>query len=291
LMGGWRSERNVSLRAGEAIAGALESRGHDIARILWARGECGLDELLREAPIDVAFIALEGPWAEDGCVQGMLELMGIPYTGSGVLASALATDKLKAKEMFRLHNVPTPPYYLATKADLADLEGLHGMFGFPVSVTPRREAPSFNRSEANSVAELGKAVEAALARDTAALVERHVHALLVHVGVAFDRVFGVGEGDCTRPPLLTTTRLRGVMNLASRAARALSCEGACVVTLLVTHGENEYVLGVDTMPGMSPTSPLPIMAARAGLDYASLCEVILEGAGLFSTGAYRHAAA
>src|SRR5579863_2909234 len=117
LMGGWRSEWNVSLRAGEAIAGALESRGHNVARIVWARGECGLDELLRETPIDAAFIALEGPAGEDGCVQGMLELMGIPYTGSGVLASALATDKLKAKEMFRLHNVPTPPYYLVSKVD------------------------------------------------------------------------------------------------------------------------------------------------------------------------------
>ena len=287
MMGGWRSEWNVSLRAGEAIAGALESRGHNIARIVWARGECGLDELLRETPIDVAFLALEGPAGEDGCVQGMLELMGIPYTGSGVLASALATDKLKAKEMFRLHNVPTPPYYLVTKVDLLDLDSLHGMFGFPVSVTPRRATSWISRVEATSMAELGKALEAALARDTAALVERHVRATRVHVGIAHDRVLGVGEDDCASAPRLTATRMRGVMNLALRAARALSCAGACVVTLLVSEGENEYVLGVDTLPGMSPTSPLPSLAAKAGLEYASLCEAILEGAGLFSTGAYR----
>ncbi|MDB4940820.1 MAG: D-alanine--D-alanine ligase, partial [Labilithrix sp.] len=113
LMGGTSGEREVSLRTGEGVARALESRGHEVVRIVL--GEDPVDVAVRAARIDVAFLALHGRGGEDGCLQGMLELMGIPYTGSSVLASALAMDKLKAKEMFRLHNIPTPPYYVASQ--------------------------------------------------------------------------------------------------------------------------------------------------------------------------------
>src|SRR5579885_701455 len=121
LMGGWSAEREVSLRTGEGVAAALEERGHDVARLVWHGDGPGVDQLVRDARVDVVFVALHGRGGEDGCVQGLLELMRVPYTGSGVLASALAMDKLKAKEMFRLHNVPTPAYYVAGRADLADL--------------------------------------------------------------------------------------------------------------------------------------------------------------------------
>ena len=120
LMGGVSAEREVSLRTGEGVAAALESKGHDVVRLVSGTDTRGVDELVRAAEIDVAFVALHGRGGEDGCVQGMLELLGVPYTGSSVLASALAMDKLKAKEMFRLHNVPTPPYYAITRADFAD---------------------------------------------------------------------------------------------------------------------------------------------------------------------------
>src|SRR5687767_15914661 len=107
-MGGMSAEREVSLRTGEGIFEALVERGYDVVKIFVDRD---IDRVLRQTPIDVAFLALHGTYGEDGCIQGLLEIMGIPYTGSGVLASALAMDKLKAKELFRLHNVPTPPYY------------------------------------------------------------------------------------------------------------------------------------------------------------------------------------
>src|SRR3954465_8847951 len=112
IMGGSSSEREVSLRSGAAVALALESQGHDVVRV--ALGESFGPEIghtLQRARIDVAFLALHGRHGEDGCGQGLPELARIPYTGSSVLASALAMDKLKAKELFRLHNVPTPPYY------------------------------------------------------------------------------------------------------------------------------------------------------------------------------------
>ena len=298
LMGGWSAEREVSLRTGEGVASALESRGHDVARIVWTDDGNGLDELVRAADVDVVFVALHGRGGEDGCVQGLLELMGIPYTGSGVLASALAMDKLKAKEMFRLHNVPTPPYYAAGRADLADIEALHGSFGFPAIVKPRREGSSVGLGKVENFAELREGVERALEFDDQVLVERFVRSTEVHVGILDDRVLGAieirpkhglydyrakytaGMTEYICPPRMPPTRLRGVMNLAERAARALSCTGASRVDLLVTEGENEYVLEVNTLPGMTPTSLLPKIAAGAGLDYATLCEAILEGARL-----------
>ena len=140
LMGGLGPEREISLATGEAIAKALEERGHDVVRVIVDRD---VDRVLRQNPIDIAFLALHGTYGEDGCIQGMLEVMGIPYTGSDVLSSALAMDKLKAKELFRLHNVPTPPYYeLSGPVTNAELEERHGSFGFPVIVKPRREGSS-----------------------------------------------------------------------------------------------------------------------------------------------------
>jgi D-alanine-D-alanine ligase len=297
-MGGWSAEREISLRTGEGVASALEDRGHDVARIVWSAEGPGLDELVRAARVDVVFIALHGRGGEDGCVQGMLELMRIPYTGSGVLASALAMDKLKAKEMLRLHNVPTPPYYVARETDLADLDALHGSFGFPAIVKPRREGSSVGLAKATDMDSLAKGIRGALVYDDHVLVERFVQAMEVHVGILDGRVlgaievvpegglydhnakYGVGLTEYVCPPRLATTRLQGVMNLAAGAARALSCTGACRVDLLVTGGENEYVLEVNTLPGMTATSLLPKIAASAGMDYASLCEAILDGARL-----------
>jgi D-alanine-D-alanine ligase len=300
LMGGMSGEREVSLRTGEGVANALAERGYDVARIVFGPETRGVDQLVREANIDTAFLALHGRGGEDGCVQGLLELLGIPYTGSSVLGSALAMDKLKSKELFRLHNLPTPPYYLVSAADLSEggLSELHESFGFPVIVKPRSEGSSLGVTRANDLAELEAAVRGALAHDSFALVERYIRAMEVHVGVLDGRVLGaieivpksgfydyaskytVGATEYICPPRLGTTRARGVMNLAERAARALGCSGACRVDLLVTEGENEYVLEVNTLPGLTPTSLLPKIAASAGIDYGSLCEAILRSARL-----------
>ncbi|MCL2777655.1 MAG: D-alanine--D-alanine ligase [Polyangiaceae bacterium] len=299
LMGGSSSERDISMMTGEGVSRALEARGHDVVRVVL--GSEPVDKTIRDAKIDVAVLALHGRLGEDGCIQGMLELLGIPYTGSSVLASALAMDKLKAKEMFRLHNIPTPPYYVATEADLADLDELHGCFGFPVVVKPRSEGSSVGLTRANHLGELRKSIEVALQYDRFALVERYIKATEVHVGIFDGRVLGcievapksgfydyaakytAGATDYILPPRIAPTRVRGVIHLAERAVHALGCTGAVRVDLLVTEGENEYVLEVNTLPGMTPTSLLPKIAAHAGIDYAELCEMILEGAALRSS--------
>jgi D-alanine-D-alanine ligase len=300
VMGGSSGERDVSLRSGAAVADALAARGHDVVRL--ALGDdlgADLGATLKRARIDAAFLALHGRHGEDGCVQGMLELLGIPYTGSSVLASALAMDKLKAKELFRLHNVPTPPYYTVESTDsLADLEAVHGSFGFPVIVKPRGEGSSLGVSKACSLSELARALCDAFELDDTAIVERFVAGMEVNVGILDGRVLGAieiapvgglydyeakytpGMSEYFMPARLPPTRYRGLCNLADRAARALGCTGAVRVDLLVTPGENEYVLEVNTLPGMTPTSLLPKIAAAAGYDFGRLCETILDGARL-----------
>src|SRR3569832_2020245 len=136
LLGGLSAERDVSLRSGEALLAARGDRGHDAAPIFVERD---LDLVLRQTKIDVAFLALHGRYGEDGCVQGMLEIFGIPYTGSDVLASALAMNKVKAKELFRYRNLPTPPSYVIERDHAGSIEDEHAGFGFPAVVKPANE--------------------------------------------------------------------------------------------------------------------------------------------------------
>jgi D-alanine-D-alanine ligase len=296
LMGGLSAEREVSLKTGEAVAEALRRQGHRVTPIFV---DHDLDRVLRQTPVDVAFNALHGTYGEDGCVQGLLETLGIPYTGSGVLASALAFDKLKAKELFRLYNVPTPPYYVVETERLEDLAELHGSFGFPVFVKPRRGGSSVGANRANDLSELARAVEEAGRFDRSALVERFVHGREVAVALIDGRALGAieivpggafydyrskykkGQSEYHFPARLTPTRYKGVLNIAERANRAVGATSATRVDVLVTEGDNEYVLEVNTLPGMTPTSLLPKIAAGSGYDFGQLCELIVERA---STG-------
>ena len=158
---------------------ALVERGYDAVKVFV---DSDLDLVLRAERVDLAFLALHGRYGEDGCVQGLLELFGIPYTGSSVLSSALAMDKLKAKELFRLHNLSTPPYYVHVRGEGAPGEQ-HGSFGFPSVVKPRAEGSSLGVRRVDEVDELEVAVEEALRFDDHVLVERFVDGTEVHVAV------------------------------------------------------------------------------------------------------------
>jgi D-alanine-D-alanine ligase len=296
LMGGMSAERDVSLRTGEGIYEALKERGYDVVRVFVDRD---IDRVLRQNPIDVAFLALHGTYGEDGCVQGLLEILGIPYTGSSVMASALAMDKLKAKQLFRLYNVPTPPYYVVNQEQLSDLAEVHGSFGFPAFVKPRCQGSSVGAGRAEDLPGLRAACEEALRYDEHALVERYVAGREVNVGLLDGKALGAieivpkgqfydykskyqpGGSEYHFPARLSPTRYKGVLNLAERAAQALDVKGAIRVDLLVTEGENEYVLEVNTLPGMTRTSLLPKIAAGAGYDFGDLCEAILNRARLY----------
>ena len=300
LLGGLGPEKDISLKSGEAVFAALVRRGYDVAKIFVDRD---LDRVLRQEPIDVAFNALHGPYGEDGCVQGLLEMLQVPYTGSGVLASALAMDKLKAKELFRLYNVPTPPYYGLAASRQGELEAQHGSFGFPVFVKPRRGGSSVGAGQAKDLGELQQRFEEAASFDDVVLVERFVEGREITVGVIDGRALGAveivpsgrfydyrskyqkGQSDYHFPARLSPTRYQGVLRLAERAVQCIGATGATRVDLLVTEGENEYVLEVNTLPGLTPTSLLPKVAAGAGMDFDDLIEAILERATLDAQGA------
>ncbi len=295
LMGGMSAESEVSVTTGNAVYDALTERGYIATKVFVDRD---IDQVLRQEPIDVAFLALHGSYGEDGCIQGLLEILQIPYTGAGVTESALAMDKLKTKELFRLHNVATPPYYAVHAEQLGELSEIHGSFGYPAFVKPRRQGSSIGAGVARDFAELRVRCEDAARFDDSILVERFIEGREVAVGLLDGRALGAieivpkggvydykskyqkGRSEYHFPARLSPTRYAGVLRIAERAVRAVGAEGATRVDILVSEGENEYVLEVNTLPGMTPTSLLPKIAAGAGYDFADLCEAILSRASL-----------
>ena len=295
LMGGLSTEKTVSMDTGHAVLAALRNRGFDAISIFVDRD---VDLAVRQHAIDVAFIALHGRYGEDGCIQGLLETLGIPYTGSDVLASALAMNKVKAKQLFRLHNLPTPPYYVLTEDQLPDLDVYHGDFGFPAVVKPVSEGSSVGVEIVSDFERLEAACERAFRFDSEVLIERFVSGREVSVAIVGDRPLGAvevepregfydysakytrGETSYHIPPRVSPERYRGVLTQAMLAHQALGCSGATRVDLIVSESGNEYLLEVNTLPGMTPQSLLPRIAASVGLTFDDLVEAILGGARL-----------
>ncbi|MDP1920295.1 MAG: D-alanine--D-alanine ligase [Myxococcales bacterium] len=300
LMGGWGEERDVSMKTGEAIALALEANGHHVARLFAGPG---LDTTVREAGIDVAFLALHGRMGEDGRVQGLLEVMNIPYTGSGVLGSALAMNKGVAKKLFRQHNLATPTGYVVQAARVKDVPSLHADLGFPCVVKPASSGSSVGLTLVHTREQLEPAIALACRFGGEALVERFVKGREVTVALLDGAVLGTCEVshdgsvfDTTTkyeggakyhlPPRLPATRVANIEQMALTAARALGCRGAVRVDFIVPEVGNEVVLEVNTLPGMTRVSLFPKIAKAAGVGFEDLVERILSGARL--DGAHLH---
>jgi D-alanine-D-alanine ligase len=294
LMGGWGEEREISLKTGEAIATALESHGHDVTRV-----DAGprLDETLRCARIDTAFLALHGRMGEDGKVQGLLEILGIPYTGSGVTASALAMNKTVSKRLFRDANLATPVGYSVKPSETRTQPSQpHCDLGFPCIVKPASGGSSVGLTLVQGSGQLEQAIAQACRFGGEAIVERYVEGKELTVGILGDRVLGSlevahpgatfdyatkyqsGTARYHLPPRLSSTRIENIEAMALRAYRALGCRGYARVDFIASEsgGSNDVLLEVNTLPGMTATSLLPKIAAKAGLDFPALCEAILE---------------
>ena len=302
LMGGWGEEREISLKNGEGVVKALRSLGHVPLPIV-AGPE--LDRDLREARPELAFLALHGRMGEDGRVQGLLEVLGVPYTGSGVLASAMAMDKAIAKRLFSFHNLPTPCGYV-TAPLLASVR--HGDLGFPAVVKPARGGSSIGLSVVFDEAALPRAVEQACRFGGSALVERRVQGKEVTVAILGDQVLGSLEiaypgevFDFDRkyrsgaqhhlPPRLSRTRRANVESLALSAYRALGCRGYARVDLICAEAENDLLLEVNTLPGLTPVSLFPKIGRAAGLPFEALVAEILSRAALDQEAPAPHRAA
>lgn len=286
-MGGTSAEREIAVGTGQAIARALEQLGHDVVRMDLDLGRNAF-RAISEARLDAAFLALRGHLSEDGCTQGMLEILGVPYTGPGVLGSALAMDRLKSKELFRMHNLPTTGYYTYEgEGSRDDVLEHHGSFGFPAVVRARHCGSKGARMAVTCAEELVHSVQRTQQLDPSVMVERLMTGTEISVAVLNGRAMGCVEtGSATgaqasqplRTPAISESLCRGAMQLALRAAQVLDVNGAAIVNMITSDQQNEYVLEVDAAPELTPTSAFSRMAAAAGLSFPQLCGAILQTA-------------
>jgi len=293
LMGGSSAEREVSLRTGAAILAALRRSGH---RAVGVDAGADLPRVLARRKVGVAFIALHGRGGEDGTVQGLLECLGIPYTGSGVLASALAMDKKQSKWVFRAHGLPTPDFEVLGRGTrgawpLARLEP-------PVVVKPICEGSSVGISVVRSRGALARALKAAFRYDPEALVETYVPGRDLTVGILGDLPLAVvemrprggfygygpkydaGATEYLVPAPLTARQTARTREVALAAHRALGCRGASRVDFRLDERGRPQLIEVNTIPGMTATSLLPKSADAAGIGFDELVNRILAAARL-----------
>ncbi|MSN25954.1 MAG: D-alanine--D-alanine ligase [Geobacter sp.] len=294
LMGGLSAEREVSLCSGAAVHQALVSQGFDAVAIDVGRD---LADVLKREKIGAAFIALHGRYGEDGCVQGLLELLQIPYTGSGVLASALAMHKLYSKQAFAASGILTAPFCCFHRGETVRLSELP--FGLPLVVKPVQEGSSVGISIVKDAEQMDSALELAFRYDDEILVEKYVKGQEVQVGILGDRTIGAieivpknefydfeakytdGMAEHIFPARLEEALYEKAQQTGLAAHRALGCKGYSRVDLLVTADGECYVLEVNTLPGMTALSLLPEIAAKgAGLSFEALVSNIIASASL-----------
>ena len=295
LYGGRSSEREVSLKTGAACADALASRGYDVARI-----DVDLDVAarLREHRVDVAFLALHGRWGEDGCIQGLLESVGIPYTHSGVTASALGMDKTLSKTVFKALGLDVIEYRAFPPEHAGSIAPSELPFGFPVVVKPAGEGSSVGVQIVKEAAKLKEACAEAARYKGDVIVERYVKGTEVNVAVLDGKALGAIEiepanefydyaakytAGTTRyhyPARIPEAHVKRVMAEAEKAHRGLGCAGVTRVDFIMAPDGTPYILEINTLPGMTATSLVPKIAGGLGITFPDLCERILEGAAL-----------
>ncbi len=295
LHGGRSAEREVSLRTGQGCADALRSRGYDVTLV---DVDLEVARTLREGRIEVAFVALHGRWGEDGCIQGLLESMGIPYSGSGVLASALGMDKVFSKLLFREHGLAVAEYRVFRR-EQAEQIGVGDLpFGLPAVVKPGGEGSSVGVHIVKDAAALRAACQDAATFKGELIVERYVKGTEVNVAVLDGKALGAIEIVPTRefydytakytpgatnyyyPARLHPLHLTRVLEAAEKAHSALGCSGGTRIDFIVAADGTPFILEANTLPGMTATSLVPKIAAGLGIEFGELCERLLEGAAL-----------
>jgi D-alanine-D-alanine ligase len=296
LMGGWSAERNVSLSSGKGCADALESEGYEVTRV---DADRNLAAVLQELRPDVCFNALHGRWGEDGCVQGLLEVLNIPYTHSGVMASAVAMNKEQTKSIVAQHGVPVAAARSVTPAEALASHVLAP----PYVAKPIAEGSSVGvvivREGANRPPEaIGKIP---VTRDGLLMVERFVAGRELTCGVIGDRVtriidivaadhldfydyeakYAPGGSKHILPAALPDRVAKAVQQHTLAAHRAIGCRGVSRCDFRWDEDKDELAfLEINTQPGMTPTSLIPELAADAGMTYGQLVAWLVEDASL-----------
>lgn len=289
LLGGMSGERPVSLKSGAAVAGALRRRGWDVVEIDVGRD---LPAKLVANGVEVAWLALHGEYGEDGCVQGLLEVMGIPYTGSGVCASAVAMDKVATKRALRGVDGVVMAEDLVWHAGEPAPVGL----GFPVMVKPPSSGSTIGMAIARDPAQLDAALAEALRHDDEILVERFVEGDEITVAVVdgvalpvvrivpesgffdFEAKYTKGKTRYEVPAPIDAGSAAAAQRAAVASYRALGCRGLCRVDFIVRADGVPVFLELNTLPGMTETSLSPMAAGCVGKSFEDLVEQILASA-------------
>ena len=290
LMGGLSAEREVSLNSGKAVLASLVAQGYRAVGIDVGRD---LPQRLAAEKIEIAFVALHGRFGEDGSVQGLLELMAIPYTGSGVLASALAIDKIASKVMFASAGMLLAPYQVLRRGEELNLSN-----PLPVVVKPSREGSSVGVSIVREPGKMQAALDEAFRYDSEILIEGFIDGREVQVGILDGRAMGAieivpkgefydyeakytdGGAEHILPARVPAEVYERVLKEGEKAHAALGCDCYSRVDFLVTQKGECYLLEVNTLPGMTDLSLLPEIARGAGIEFGELVVRILLAASL-----------
>jgi len=320
LMGGTSAERDVSLASGIRITEALRKQGHEVVAVDTVSGVLSAaDEqkllaggVVKTAPpdtkalirmntamqgtlkalpqADVLFLALHGGQGEDGTLQALLDLTGVPYTGSGHMASALAMDKDLSKHLFRAAGVPTPDWLMAP----ATVEEVRTALGFPVIVKPSKQGSTVGLSIVKKPEELQPAIDEAFVHDDEVMIEQFIAGRELTVGILGDVALPVGEiiakheiydYECKYTPgmaveefpaRLTDEETRTVQTQAKRAFDALKLRGYARIDFRMATDGKFFCLEANTLPGMTQTSLIPQAAAAAGISFPELCDRIVQ---------------
>lgn len=294
LMGGLSSERDVSLETGKAVFQAIQQKGLNVLAI--DVNEQVANSLEAEK-IDLAFIALHGTYGEDGAVQGLLEYAGIPYTGSGLLASAVAFNKAMSKELFKFHGIPTPDFQVFRQA-----ENIQRTLDFPVVVKPADQGSSIGVSIVNEENQWQDAVEEAFRYSDEIIAEEFIDGKLLAIGMCGSRPLPIvhiipesgfydyeakytpGKTRYICPADLSPEEVKRCEKIATRVCHVLQGRGVPRVDVILDAKGIPYVLEMNTIPGMTPTSLLPMAAKQAGMEFADLVLEILKHAQLDNQG-------
>jgi D-alanine-D-alanine ligase len=296
LSGGVSSEREVSLNSGDQVYEALDKEKYNVLRY---DPKTDLIRLVKDAPnIDAALIILHGPYGEDGTIQGLLELLDIPYQGSGVLGSSIAMNKLASKYLYEKASLPIPPYIALNKGGRLDPQGWKKQLGLPLVIKPNEAGSSVGMTIVRSLDALQPAVEKAFSQDTTILIEGYVEGIELTGGVVgnqkllalpiieiipndeheffdYEAKYTAGVTQEICPARIDDEMTQKAQAYAKAAHRALFCEGYSRTDMILKDREI-YVLETNTIPGMTATSLLPQAAQKAGLSFSQLLDQLIQ---------------
>lgn len=300
LMGGRSLEREVSLKSGRRISDALKEKGYKVIQL--DINENLVNNLLREH-VELVYIALHGKYGEDGTVQELLEILGVPYTGPGVYSSIVGFDKVLSKEIFQIEGIPTPKFYALSSGSFKEM-GASGVLGevikkigLPIVVKPACQGSALGIKFVKTPEELPSALIGALSYDDKVLLEEYIKGKEVAVSIIgnanpkplpvveivpkkeffdFESMYTMGMTDYFVPARISKELTEKVQNTAVKVHRILRCRDVSRVDMIIGEDDVPYVLELNTSPGMTETSLLPMAAKAAGMEFPDLVDKLVR---------------